>query len=158
MENPTSDIFSISPHTYAKARARKYAGAWAVALVLPVIAAVIAGFYDMRWWFVGLIVLFIIYPMVLTMAWFSLTGSPSMALLLRPQRCTFRRDRKVDIEFFHFDTEENPEPADRITVAISDADAGSRYITLKASPGQRLGLILIPVSQMPPEYLNLYSE
>lgn len=160
MENSTSDIFSISPQTYAKARARKYAGAWAAALVLMVIVAVVAGFYDMRWWFFGLIVLLIVYPMALTMAWFSLIGSPSVALLLRPQRCTFRSDRKVDIEFFHFDfdTEENPEPSDRLTVAICGVDSGSRYITLKASPGQRLGLILIPVSQMPPEYLNLYSE
>lgn len=158
MENPTSDIFSISPQTYAKARTRQYACVWAAALAIPAIIAIVAGFYDIRWWFVGLIVIFIVYPMAITMAWFSLTGSPSMTLLLRPQRWTFRKDRRVDIEFFHFDTEENPEPAERLTVAIRSVNAGSRYIVLRTMPGQRFGLILIPVAFMPPEYLNLYSE
>lgn len=158
MGNPTSDIFSISPQTYAKARTRQYACVWAAVLAIPVIIAIVAGFYDIRWWFVGLIVIFIVYPMAITMAWFSLTGSPSMTLLLRPQRWTFRKDRRVDIEFFHFDTEENPEPAERLTVAILSVNAGSRYIVLRTMPGQRFGLILIPVAFMPPEYLNLYSE
>ena len=81
-----------------------------------------------------------------------------MTLLLRPQRWTFRKDRRVDIEFFHFDTEENPEPAERLTVAIRSVNAGSRYIVLRTMPGQRFGLILIPVAFMPPEYLNRYSE
>lgn len=158
MEDSASEIFNISPKTYAAARARQYAGALTAALALPLTAALIAGFYDVRWWFVGLMVIFIIFPMVLTMAWFSLTGSPSMALLLRPQRWTFRDDRKIDIEFFRFDLEENPAPIERRTVAIRDVSPGSRYAIFKAAKNQSFHILLIPVELLPAEYINLYSE
>lgn len=158
MDTATSEIFSIPAKAYAAARARRYAGAWATALALPLIAALIAGFYDMRWWFVGLMALFILYPMMLTMAWFTLTGSPAMALLLRPQRWTFNGDKSIYIEFFHFDTEEHPEPVDRRTVTVRDVASGGRFSTVKAAPNQQFDILLIPSGLVPPEFLNICSE
>lgn len=158
MTDTTSEIFSISAKTYAAARARQYAGAWAAALILPLVAAVIAGFFDMRWWFVGLMALFIVYPMVLTMAWFSLTGKAYMALLLRPQRWTFHKNRRLDIEFFRFDMEKDSEPMERRSITIKDIAPGSHYISFKAAPGQHFDILLIPAELVPAEYLNLYSE
>lgn len=157
-----TDIFTVPAKAYATAYARQHAGAWVAALAVPVLAAVVAGFYDMRWWIVGLMALMIVYPMVLTMAWLTLTGRPSMAMRLRPQQWTFGNGGSLDVDFFRFDVVADEaagrSPVGEVTSAISAVKPCGAYYAVRLVAGAPFDILLIPSRMMPTELLNDYPE
>ena len=94
--------FSVGAAAYVKAAARRrlWRIIWLPAILL--VAAAIAGAYDSRWWYVGLMLLFIVYPMVLSLTWLAMAAHPSMRWLLRPQQWSVSPGG-IDIVFFGYD-------------------------------------------------------
>lgn len=84
--------FSVAASVYVRAVARRrlWGVVWLPCLLLA--AAAIAGWFDSRFWFLGLLLLFIIYPMALSLTWLSLAARPAMRWLLRPQEVSFHPD------------------------------------------------------------------
>ena len=157
MSEADSDIFTIPAKVYASAYARHRAGMWVAVLAIPLIAAVVAGFHDIRWWLVGLMALMIVYPMVLTMAWFALLGRADMASRLRPQRCTFTDDGCIAVDFLHFNPEDGHEPVDSEHARIVSADNHGRYTELRLADS-RFDILLIPAQKVPDHILNITTE
>ncbi len=153
-----TEIFTVPAASYASAYGSRHLGTWAAVLALPLLASIIAGFFDIRWWFVGLMLLLIVCPMAVAMAWISLIGRPSMALRLRPQQWTFNDDGKIHVDFFHFDRSEHPEAIASENVCIASVSPGSRYTTVRLQPGARFDLLLIPAAMLPAAILNTFSE
>lgn len=158
MELNQSEIFTVPAKEYAKAMASRHSGMLAAAAIVPILILAIAGFYDLRWWLVGLMLLMLVYPMMLTIGWFAVTGRPSMGLLLRPQRWSFGNGNSIHISFYRFDTDKNHEPVDSENVVVDSVDYGSRYCTLRLKPGSRFDVLLIPSGIVPQAFLNAFTE
>lgn len=157
--------FTPSASAYAAAYVRRKAGLVLGCILPPVIAAAIAGLFDMRWWFVGLMLLFIVLPMALSMAWFTLIAKPEMAVRLRPQKWNFTPDGGAEIEFYRFpatdDTEDTFVLADTFSFTPSDitdiVEEGNntRFCLHK---GSRFDILLIPTPLCPPAINSLYDD
>ena len=158
MEKFTTDIFQVPAATYAKACLSRKAGPGTVLLGIPVAAGAIAGFADVRWWLVTLMLLLLVYPMAITMAWLSLMGKPAMAMRLRPQRWTMTADGNISLEFFHFEHEENPEPVNTESASIASVAPKGQYTAVSLKNGSRFDFLLIPSRMMPPTILNTFCE
>lgn len=158
METFRSDIFQVPAATYAKACLSRKAGSGTVLLIIPVAIGAIAGFADIRWWLVTLMLLLLVYPMAITMAWLSMMGKPAMAMRLRPQRWTIAADGNMSLEFFHFEREDNPEPVNTETASIASISPQGQYTAVRLKPGNRFDFLLIPSRMMPPTILNTYCE
>lgn len=143
-------LFRVPAAEFVKATAsrRLWSVAWIPAMLL--IAAGIAGTADSRFWFLGLMLLFIVYPMAMSMAWFRLVGHPSMEYLLRPQTWLIDGDSLI-VRFhnYHSDDEEG-EPTVKETIAFSsgilDEAETHRKFTLIPAPENkfRIQFLLIP--------------
>ena len=112
-----------------------------------------AGFGDMRWWLVGLMGIFIVIPMAMSMAWFIATGRRDMAMRLRPQSIEADNDA-VTINFYPFEYDnENPVALQNVVITtnqIITSVTGTRYTTLRLKPGEPFDFILIPTDKIPP--------
>lgn len=100
-----SEIFTIGIHRYVRATTRRLIlrHMWLPAAVLAALSA--AGFNDSRFWYLALIILFIIYPMAVSMMWISLAAKPELTALSRPQRWSFGSDSlTIDVYPFEYDT------------------------------------------------------
>lgn len=144
---------------YAKSYARRHVAAWGFVASLPCIAAAIAGFYDNRYWFLGLMLLFTVYPMIPAIVWGKIVGRRSIARLLRPQQWTFDTDGNIVIDFFPFEHDDNVLPADTMTLTrsrvMSVATEGKVY---RFNLNERnMPFILIKSSLLTPQILSLYD-
>ena len=149
--------FTVPASAYASAYARRYACAWAAALSLPIVCGIIAGFYDLRWWFITMMCLFIVYPMVLVMAWFSLTGQPSMAMRLRPQECAFSPDGNLSVSYYAFDSDDTDEPIATECHNIRSIRTYGKYAAVITDSPAKSNLHLIPTRLVPDSMINSYS-
>lgn len=98
----TTGQFSVAAAVYVKAVARRrlWGVIWLPALLLA--AAAVVGCFDNRFWFLGLLLLFIVYPMALSLTWLSLAARPAMRWLLRPQEVAFEQSRTT-VDFYGYD-------------------------------------------------------
>lgn len=159
METFRSDIFQVPAATYAKACLSRKAGPGTLLLIIvPVAAGIVAGFADMRWWLVTLMLLLLVYPMAMTMAWFAMMGKPAMAMRLRPQRWTISTDGVLSLEFFHFDHDEEPEPVNTEIASIASVSPQGQYTAVRLRPGSRFDFLLVPSRMMPQTILNFFCE
>lgn len=148
-----TDIYRVPPSAYARAYLRRHGTFPAVIAAILIATAFIAGFSDMRWWLVGLMAIFIVIPMAMSMAWFIATGRRDMALRLRPQSIIYGPDA-VTINFFPFEYDnENPAPVQSVVIKKNRIYAvviGSRYTNLRLKPDEAFDFILIPTDKVPP--------
>lgn len=124
MDNTTA-VFQCPATAYVRvaARQRLLRQAWLPAALLTALA--VAAFYDVRFVYVLLMVLFALYPMALTTAWLAMTGKPEFVMASRPQRWTFGSGAApaLRIEFFKFDCDtNNPE------TPVADAELAASSI------------------------------
>lgn len=148
-----TSIFRIPATEFVKVSAsrRLWSVAWIPALLI--IAAAIAGAADSRFWFLGLMFIFIVYPMAMSMAWFRLVGHPSMELLLRPQSWTLDGDSLI-VRFHNYEPEEKEcEPAVKETVVfpagiLDDAESHRKFTIIPVPENKyRIQFLLIPAGQ-----------
>lgn len=143
-------IFRVPSTEFVKVAAgrRLWSVAWLPGLLL--LAAAIAGFADPRFWYLGLMLLFIIYPMVMSMAWFRMVGHRSMEVLLRPQSWTLDGENlTVRFHFYHPDADgETPAVKESLVlpaVVLEDAESHRRF-TVVPLPDNRfkIDFLIIP--------------
>lgn len=155
----SDNIFCQGIQPYASAYLRKYALRWAMVALLPLCIFIVAGMADNRWWFVGLMLLFIIYPMAASFAWLSLLGRPQMARLLRPQSVEFSPEG-FQLTFYTFPHPDEPTlPMDSVFISkqeIRSSHATARTFSFNLVKGAPFDLILIPAKYMPPELFNSF--
>lgn len=167
----TTPRFSVSSAAYVKVAARRRM--WRIIPIpaLALLAAAAAGFADPRWWYVGLMLLFIVFPMVLSFTWMVMAAHPAMRWLLRPQQWTFTPDA-VEVNFFPFlpaesdkadrsDESDKPDPADDLPVEhlriplkdMTEADSVSTYrvFDLPLRP-LKIDFLLIPRDLVPQDF------
>ena len=121
--------------------------AGAPALLILVVLAMLA-FSDIRFLVLALIVMLVLYPMILLLAWLKLTATEGMTLRLRPQRWTRCDDGSLEIEFLPFDlTEEDIRAVETRKIKADDIDyidkSGSYYV-VNLEKGDFPGFYLIP--------------
>ncbi len=64
-----SPIYSVAASAYVSAEARRCLAKWWWAVLVPPVALAIAGAYDIRFFYLCLMVSLIVYPMALSMMW-----------------------------------------------------------------------------------------
>lgn len=145
--------FRVNASAYAGARLMRKA-AWCIfPAILIIVIFLFAGFSDSRWWFLGLILLFIVYPAGLSFAWMSMVADKGSAWTLRPQIWSINHSEgTITVDFFPYDTtfeeDETPNPKHRLNLVqndIIDFNIGSRYISfiLRDNP-LHINLLLLP--------------
>ena len=72
----TSKPFATTPRRYINSIAIKWISAHWLMAALPLAAAVVWSLFDVRAIYVALILLFLVYPMALTLVWFDYAFSP----------------------------------------------------------------------------------
>ena len=153
----TTGQFSVAAAVYVKAEARRrlWGVIWLPALLLA--ATAVAGYFDNRFWFLGLLLLFIVYPMVLSLTWLSLASRPAMRWLLRPQKVIFEPG-KTTVDFYGYD-EDAPVVA---SLSLSDGDITDveqtgKYVTVFLRENSfGIDFLLIPTEILSPD-VNLFE-
>lgn len=151
-----SPVFSCPSGVYVRAVAKRLLRRWLWLPVLVTAGLAAAAFADIRFAYVLLMAVFVVYPMVLTMVWLSLTGSPHAVQALRPQRWTFGHgaDNALTVEFFRFDPEEPENPGQAVAteayaatdIERIDRSGGYTYVWLRRPSG---ALLAIPTAMTP---------
>ena len=167
----TTPRFSVSSADYVKVAARRRMWRYILLPALAILAAAAAGFTDPRWWYVGLILLFTVFPLVLSVTWMVMAAHPAMRWLLRPQRWTFTPDA-VEVDFFRFppavsdlsdksDRSDKSDPADALPVEhlriplkdMTEADSVSTYRVFDLAPRPlKIDFLLIPRDLVPQDF------
>lgn len=155
----TTPRFSVSSADYVNVAARRRMWRFILLPALAILAAAAAGFTDPRWWYVGLILLFTVFPLVISVTWMVMAAHPAMRWLLRPQQWTFTPDA-VDVDFFRFPTVESDKsddlPVEHLRIPLKDmteADSVStfRVFDLPARP-LKIDFLLIPRDLVPQDF------
>ena len=147
---PSTGQFSVPASVYVRAVARRrlWGVVWLPCLLLA--AAAIAGCFDSRFWFLGLLLLFIIYPMALSLTWLSLAARPAMRWLLRPQEVSFHPDG-ITVEFYGYEEDAPPAGTFRLTSDdIRETEQSGKYVTLFLNQNKfDIDFLLIPAENLP---------
>ncbi len=164
----TTPRFSVSSADYVKVAARRRMWRFILLPALAILAAAAAGFTDPRWWYVGLILLFTVFPLVISVTWMVMAAHPAMRWLLRPQQWTFTPDA-VEVDFFRFppavsdmsDQSDESDPADALPVEhlriplkdMTEADSVSTYRVFDLAPRPlKIDFLLIPRDLVPQDF------
>lgn len=121
------------------------------AVVLPLAALVIASCYDLRFVYVTLIFVFIVFPMVLTMVWFRHGLAPETVRLSEPQRIV-ADDRGLTVEYLERgeDTPSRFAPDFFDWSEFKGVSRSSLMVTFAFRGGQRPDLV-VPAEALPPD-------
>lgn len=93
---------------------------WWIA-ALPVSVLLVIGLYiDIRWLFVAAMLLFIVYPAMIAMAWMSLLGRGWATRLLYSQRVTLYDDNTIEVKYLSTEGLDNAELPGSVTIAADD--------------------------------------
>ncbi|WP_289822817.1 hypothetical protein [Muribaculum intestinale] len=145
-------IYSVPAKEYAKAYFRMHAMLPCSIAAAGILAAFIAGFHDMRWWFVAMMAIFIIIPMGVAMAWFIVTGRRDITPRLRPQSLQIENDGFA-LALYPFDyDQENPEPLETVIFKadkLASCQYGSKYLKVSLAKGAMFDFLLIPIELIP---------
>lgn len=121
--------FRTSPTDYLKLTAGRMATGLSVALALPIAACAVAAVFDIRWIFVALILVFLVFPLIVGYIYFSKLLTPAAQQALTPKHLEFLTDGSIAIIHESADEENQPLPPTRIgptqpkTVKISGRHA-----------------------------------
>lgn len=92
-----SYIYRIPPHAVMREVAIRWFGKYWLLAALPILAVAIWSFSDIRAIYVGVILLFLVYPMVLTIVWFHYAFSPNMIDCITAQQLLL--DDSITIDY-----------------------------------------------------------
>ncbi len=117
-----------------------------------IVAAALAGFADSRYWYLGLMLVFIVYPGALSMVWISFAGKHAVATLSRPQEWEFGSDA-LTMRFYPFENDEDTEPVSVLSVpysALHSLERSGQWLVVESREGfQGFPFALIPADSFP---------
>ncbi len=93
--------FTVTPIAYVIATSRRKL--WSIVWIMSAIffTCIIAGFTHSRYWYLGLMLAFVIYPMIHSLAWMIIGMKKSMIWLLRPQEW-IANSNGIEVIFFGY--------------------------------------------------------
>lgn len=152
----TTDRYRVDASAYVRLEATALIGrVWWVAALAAIVLGVM-GTADTRWWYLALMLVFVVYPMALSMAWIVLAGRPAMAWLARPQSIHTTPEGAATISFYRYDAEADDAPLDSLTIARSDISSVEylqRYTRISLRPNRfDIKTLLIPSAHMPASF------
>lgn len=132
----TSQPFAIPSRNYINRLALNWlANHWWI-LATPLVGVCVWGLFDIRAVYVGLIIIFLIYPMSLTLVWFDYALSPQSIRAIMPKQVTVTNDG-LRIDYLPKNDDCKPLPSAFIPWEdIRAAELSSNALTLIL--GQRL--------------------
>ena len=129
----TSKPFASSSRQYLHRLAAEWLSRHWLSLMLPLAAVLVWAAFDTRALYVLLIVIFLLYPMGLTLVWFNYALSPRSIRAITPKRLTLL-DSGIQLSYPPKDIETDPRPAFRSEdfpwESISAAEVSATSITL----------------------------
>lgn len=122
----------------------------AVGLAIPLIACLIASLWDLRFAFVALILVFLVFPMVIAYVYFSKLLTPEAQKAIWPKHLEFNEDtRELKVVFESADEENQPPlPVTFTAPDIELATVTPRSLILQ--PVKGTFPLIIPLDTMPP--------
>ncbi|MDE6468428.1 MAG: hypothetical protein K2L28_05960 [Muribaculaceae bacterium] len=148
--------FSVSVSAYVDAMALHRLMNWSWAVIIVVIAAGVAGFGDSRYWYLGLMLLLIVYHLALTFTWVAVARR-DVVLITHPQEWLFDDADGITVYFYPFEGDDDAEPEASLHIPkenIKNA-AGSRFVKMEASGiRDKLDFLLIPANEVPCYYFD----
>jgi len=154
-----SGIFRIQPARYAAAGVRRLVlrCAWPAAAVYAVLAwAGLRGDGDVRFAIVALIVTFMVYPLLLAFAWFSMLSSPEVLKACLPQ--SWRESDSgdgFDITYYNYDATDVSGEEHISADSIADVVRCGAYTCVSIAGGRRL---LAPADKLPDGLHRILAE
>ncbi|MDE5566809.1 MAG: hypothetical protein K2J12_00055 [Muribaculaceae bacterium] len=133
----TSEPFATSSRQYLHQLAAEWLSRHWLSLTLPLAAVLVWAAFDTRALYVLLIVIFLLYPMGLTLVWFNYALSPRSLRAITPKRLTLL-EAGIQLAYSPKDIETDPRPAFRSEdfpwESISAAEVSAASITLIIGP------------------------
>lgn len=162
METFESEIFRMPANVYVRHRTRRAVirSVFIIALILAV--AGVLSVDDHRFIYLGLIFLFVVYPMTMSMVWLRAAASPELQLFIRPQRW-IADTTGITICYYPYpkpdeDPDSTPEtPTASCSIRYSDIesieDNGGKYIFInyRNAEAKHHTTVAAPVAALPPD-------
>lgn len=131
---------------------------WMLVVYFILVAAVlIAGFWDLRWVFIGLILIFIIFPIAMFNAYFYYLLTPDAKLVIGRKKVIFLDVGSIEVVYYTEDEDGQPIPSGlRQMLPATDIKFIKSYgsnLIVGLSSG-RPGFIVIPHDSLPDGLLN----
>lgn len=154
-----TETFKVPAAAYANAAARHLFFKVLPALLAVIAILAVAAGFDTRWAYVLLIVLFVVYPMIMSLAWMVCAAAPEVSLCTRPQRWEFTaRTLTVSLLSENSEYSENSENSRTVihTITVRPADIAAIAVrgantVLRLVPGDKntVRFLIIPTALIP---------
>jgi len=146
--------FAIAPSVIAAILARQWLGRRWLFFVFPVLAALVAGLFDLRMFIVAFILLLLVWPMALSFVWFSHALEPEAVRSSLPHVLEFD-EYGINIVCTASDEHSVPQPERILWPDITSATQGRGHIIYKCTGGRH---VVVPVSSLDiSEWQHIYG-
>ena len=115
-----TELFRTPPGPYALIEARRSGWKLGLPALLLVMVPGVLSLSDIRYGVIVIMVICVVYPMILLLAWLKITAMPGMVLRMRPQQWELNSDSSLSIRFYPFGADE--ESASAITEIVLTPD------------------------------------
>lgn len=122
--NATTEIFTPGSSLYARYEMKRWLMKLVIPMAIPVIALMTIGFADWRYWIVGAIILFMVYPLCALLGWFGLMAKPWATDAVYPQRIKVTEEQSLEI------TRYQPAPYDADNKSENHSEKSVGHITI----------------------------
>ena len=150
--------FTVGASEYVKTDARQRLSHWWWCIAVPVVALCIAGIVDSRYFYLALMLIFIVYPMLLSFAWLATAAHKTMPRLTRPQEWQFSADAFV-VDFYPFENTEDSIPLKTIRISNNDITdirrTGKYWQFIVKAQVYDIKFLLIPAEYVPAENIDI---
>lgn len=147
----TTGLFKLTSAEYLRADASSALTRLSLAFGLPVIACFIAAAWDVRWAFVGLIIIFLIFPMTISYIYFWRLLSPEASRSLARKSVTITPGHSVTVTYTPEDESSSPLPVRSIPWDyITDISLISRLLVIRTLNSAQP--LIIPLQAIPESY------
>lgn len=140
--------FTPGAAVYASTLARRLLIRFLPALLAVICIPAVWAFFDIRMLYLCLMLIFIIYPMIMSMAWIAVVAKPHVAMCARPQSWRFDGDY-VAVSFLAYDGET---VVKCLRFEWKDVDvefSAKRYIIDRRNAGDDIATLILPADLVP---------
>lgn len=145
--------FTPGAAPYASLLARRLLIRYLPGLLAVLCIPAIWAFFDSRMIYVCLITLFIIYPMIMSLAWLAAVAKPEVTLCSRPQRWTFEGD-VITVDFLD---SEGVATVKSVCFRRGDAEmtrSGRNCVFAFDNSPDGISALIIPADKVPVNLIN----
>lgn len=147
-----SETFTITPRAYLNRLTVDWLARHWLLLSLPFLVVLVWTMFDLRALYVALILIFLLYPMGLTLVWFNYALSPQSIKAVYTKRVAIA-DNKLTISYLPKNEDDTHLPSNEIICwdAISGYEMSSKQLIVRTG-GRLDDCIIIPLEAMNEEF------